>query len=311
MLDVDPGLAELIPADQRAQARQATGAATHRVRRRAAGGARSTSESGPRRLRAAASSKDCCCGAPGSKAATRPSCSARATCCGPGSTTPAIHARRRVDVARGRRRRALAVLDPRWTARAAALAAARRRARGPRDGAARCGSSSRWRSRSSRKLDDPAVDALLGARRPLRQGPPGRHPPRAAAHARGAQPPGGRAPPVGLRARSRGSPRRAACAAPAATGSSRASRRSLPSHSTARHPASTGSPFWRRSRVSSSAAIRSGTGCGALRVRLGRLDLAALALLAHDRLQPLAVLVLVGGRVPVAGHRLDHLHRAA
>ena len=45
--------------------------------------------------------------------------------------------------------------------------------------------------------------------------------------------------------------------------------------------------------VSSSAAIRSGTGCGGLAVLLGRLDLAALALLAHDRLQPLAVLVLV------------------
>ena len=71
---------------------------------------------------------------------------------------------------------------------------------------------------------------------------------------------------------------------------------------------STGLPSQLRSD-SSSAAIRSGTGSVRSRVGLGRLDLAALALLAHDRLQPLAVLVLVVLGSQSTRQRLDQLDR--
>ncbi len=53
-------------------------------------------------------------------------------------------------------------------------------------------------------------------------------------------------------------------------------------------------PATPRARPSGPAPARSRCGSAS-----GRLDLAALALLAHDRLQPLAVVVLVVGRVPV------------
>ena len=120
------------PPEQRAQARQATGAATLAYPGGQLAGSRSTSS------RSAAATACCCwtgscCGARASRAATPPSCSARATCCGPGSTSTA-RTRRSTSNGRGAWSRPRAARC--WTR-------AGRRARRP-------GRSSAWSSRRAR-----------------------------------------------------------------------------------------------------------------------------------------------------------------
>ena len=195
VLDVDTALADLIPSEQRAQARQATGAATIEFD---VGSWSEPVDSDQFRggygllvfeglmLRRA--------GIEGRHAAELlgPGDLLRPWQHDGGDSTLEVDWAFRV-VAPSR----VAVLDPRWTARAVGLAAARRRARGT-GAEALAAARDRDGDRAAAAARRAPVDALLGPRGPLRQGPRRRRAPRPAADARGAQPPRGRAPPVGL-----------------------------------------------------------------------------------------------------------------
>ena len=193
VLDADAGLAELVPQDRRAEARRATAAAAIGI---AAG--HWTEPGNPDRAR----------GGYGlllveGAIVRRVGIDGRygAELIGPGDLLrpwqrEGEHAGRGVDVARGD---AVAAGDPRLALGGArrAVAAAWRRARRTRAGAVgpqrdRDGDHAAAEARGA------AVDALLGARRPLRPRPCRRRASRPAAHARAAQPSGGRAPAVGV-----------------------------------------------------------------------------------------------------------------
>ena len=196
VLDVDTALAELVPVDQRAQARQATAAATVEFT-----ASRLAVSDRRRTIRAAATacscSTACCCGAPGSRGATRPSCSARATSCGPGNT----RATRRRSKSNGRG----ACSRPRACGGARPPLGRAGGGNGP-SSAPSCGPGTgplaaardRDGDRAAAPPGRPPVDALLGPGGPLRQGPRRRRAPRSTAHPRGPQPPRGRAPAVRL-----------------------------------------------------------------------------------------------------------------